>query len=103
MRRLTIVLSYYNQSDALKQHIGYWVNYHEEIRNIVTHLPNVRYLTGFTGSSGMAVVLREETILLSDFRYRTQAELEVGPAARVEIVAADLWKRLKMTQIPVTN
>ena len=33
MRRLTIVLSYYNQSDALKQHIGYWVNYPEEIRN----------------------------------------------------------------------
>ena len=61
---------------------------------IVTHLPNVRYLTGFTGSSGIAVVLREETILFSDFRYRTQAEMEVGPAVRVEIVADDFWKRL---------
>lgn len=61
---------------------------------IVMHLPNVRYLTGFTGTAGVVAVLRKETIFLSDFRYRTQADEEVGDAARVEIVASDLWKRL---------
>jgi Xaa-Pro aminopeptidase len=61
---------------------------------VVTHLPNVRYLTGFTGSAGLAVVLREETIFLSDFRYRTQAENEVGDEARIEITPTDRWERV---------
>jgi len=62
---------------------------------VVTHLPNVRYLTGFTGSSGLAVLLREETIFVSDFRYRTQAESEVGDVARIEITPTDRWERVR--------
>jgi Xaa-Pro aminopeptidase len=61
---------------------------------IILHLPNIRYLTGFSGTAGVAAVLPHETILLTDFRYRTQAKDEVGEAARVEIVASDLWQRL---------
>lgn len=61
---------------------------------IVLHLPNVRYLTGFSGTAAVAAVLPSETIFLSDFRYRTQAEDEVGNSARVEIVTSDLWNRL---------
>jgi Xaa-Pro aminopeptidase len=61
---------------------------------VVHHLPNVHYLTGFTGSSGVVAMLPEETVLLTDFRYRTQAEEEAGDAARVEVVARDLWERL---------
>lgn len=61
---------------------------------IVTHLPNIRYLTGFTGSSAVVVVLRDATLFFSDFRYRTQAEAEVGDAARIEIVERDLWERV---------
>ncbi len=60
---------------------------------IVTHLPNIRYLTGFTGSSGILLVLPAATILLTDFRYEAQAPAEVGGAATVEIAAADLWDR----------
>jgi Xaa-Pro aminopeptidase len=61
---------------------------------IVTALPNVRYLTGFTGSAGVAVVLQEETLFFSDFRYGTQSENEVGEVARIEITANDLWERV---------
>lgn len=61
---------------------------------IVTHLPNVRYLTGFTGTAGVAVVMRQETVFLSDFRYRTQAEAELGGAVRIEIASHDVWERL---------
>lgn len=61
---------------------------------IVSHLPNVRYLTGFTGTAGIALVLRQETVFLSDFRYREQAEAEVAGHARVEIAADNLWKRM---------
>lgn len=61
---------------------------------LVTHLPNIRYLTGFTGSSAVALVLRAATVFVTDFRYRTQAEAEVGEAARVEIAPADVWAQL---------
>jgi Xaa-Pro aminopeptidase len=61
---------------------------------IVSHVANVRYLTGFSGSAGVAVVLRNELILFSDFRYRTQAEQEVGDIARIEIVPNDIWSRV---------
>ncbi len=40
---------------------------------VVTHLPNVCYLTGFTGSAGAVIVLREACLLVVDFRYVTAA------------------------------
>jgi Xaa-Pro aminopeptidase len=58
---------------------------------LVTHLPNVRYLTGFTGSAGTLLVLSDQTILFTDFRYESQAPREVDEAARVETVPADTW------------
>jgi Xaa-Pro aminopeptidase len=61
---------------------------------IVTSLPNVRYLTGFSGTAGVAVVLRDGVWFFTDFRYQQQAETEVGDAARVEIVGSDLWTRV---------
>lgn len=45
---------------------------------LVTHLPDVRYLCGFSGSSGMALLLRGRGFLLTDFRYREQSALEVA-------------------------
>ncbi len=61
---------------------------------IVSHLPNIRYLTGFTGSSATLLVLRNENVFFSDFRYRTQADDEVAGAARIEIYESDIWDRL---------
>lgn len=58
---------------------------------LVTHLPNIRYLTGFSGSAGVALVTGEDTHLLTDFRYREQAEGEVGGSTRVRIVERNPW------------
>jgi Xaa-Pro aminopeptidase len=44
---------------------------------LVTDLTNVRYLTGFTGSNGMAVVGRDLRRFITDFRYTEQAASEV--------------------------
>lgn len=44
---------------------------------IVTFLPHVRYLTGFSGSSGMCLITSEDCYFLSDGRYREQAKEEV--------------------------
>lgn len=61
---------------------------------LVTHLPNIRYLTGFSGSSGAVLIFPAETVLVTDFRYETQAADEVGDHARVDIVRADAWERV---------
>lgn len=61
---------------------------------LVTHLPNIRYLTGFTGSAALLLVRPDEALLITDFRYATQGPQEVGDAARVEIDQASVWQRL---------
>jgi Xaa-Pro aminopeptidase len=45
---------------------------------VVTNLVNVRYLTGYTGSNGVAVVRPRERVFFTDFRYMTQAAAEVS-------------------------
>ncbi len=40
---------------------------------VVTHLPNVFYLTNFQGTAGVAVVTLERLYLILDFRYSAAA------------------------------
>ena len=51
---------------------------------LITDLVNVRYLTGFTGSSGACVVTRNERVFLTDFRYVEQARSQVPEYERIE-------------------
>ncbi|MBA3724920.1 MAG: aminopeptidase P family protein [Armatimonadetes bacterium] len=44
---------------------------------LVTAIDNVRWLTGFSGSSGAALVTQSDGIFISDSRYREQAGEEV--------------------------
>lgn len=60
---------------------------------LVQHLPNVRYLTGFTGSAGLLLVARDATILVTDFRYASQAPQEARDIA-VQVDATSIWDRL---------
>ncbi|MFP5235322.1 MAG: M24 family metallopeptidase [Acidobacteriota bacterium] len=53
---------------------------------LVTHLPDVRYLCGFTGSSAALAVTRRAARLFTDGRYTGQAAAEVS-SAEVEIVS----------------
>ena len=54
---------------------------------LVTHLPDVRYLCGFTGSSAALAVTRRAARLFTDGRYTAQAAEEVQ-AAKVQIVSS---------------
>ena len=58
---------------------------------LVTSLPNVRWLTGFSGSNAMALVTPEECLLLTDFRYATQVKHEIVGDVRVVIESSTLW------------
>jgi Xaa-Pro aminopeptidase len=61
---------------------------HEVDALVVTTLPNVRYLTGFSGSAAVLIVTRDLALLTTDGRYRTQSaeQLQRAGAAEVEIV-----------------
>lgn len=61
---------------------------------LVSSGANTRYLTGFSGSSSICVVSMTDAVLITDFRYRTQAREEVGEYAQVEIEGTSLWSRL---------
>jgi len=65
---------------------------------LVTHLANVRYLCGFTGSSGVLAVAGGRRAFFTDGRYTTQAREEVVGARVVvtkhpALVEAMAWLR----------
>ena len=63
---------------------------------LITHLPNIRYLCGFTGSSAALIVTASKSFLFTDGRYTEQARSEVQGARVVisgkgALVAAGEW------------
>jgi Xaa-Pro aminopeptidase len=70
---------------------------------LVTHLVNVRWLTGFTGSNALVLVVPDEVLLVTDGRYGEQAHAEVlaaGASVRIEVAAADALDRIVATLTP---
>lgn len=74
---------------------------------LVETLVDVRYLTGFTGSHGLALILGEQAHaqlgphrFLTDFRYATQSAEQVSPEFEREIVTGDLLGALAATLTP---
>ncbi|MCC7477236.1 aminopeptidase P family protein [bacterium] len=47
---------------------------------LVTSLPNIYYLSGFSGSTAMLLITPGKKYIITDFRYHTQVALEVDPA-----------------------
>jgi Xaa-Pro aminopeptidase len=62
---------------------------------VVSFGPNLRYLTGFTGSNGLLLVLPDQAFFFTDPRYRMQAAEEVNCHSRV--CAGPLRKHLVST------
>lgn len=60
---------------------------------LVSHLVNVRYLCGYSGSAGLLLVTRAGSSFLTDFRYQEQIKREVHGARRV-IINKDLYSDL---------
>lgn len=58
---------------------------------LISSLANIRYVTGFSGSNALVLVTPLECLLLTDFRYATQVEEEVGHATTVRIEPTSLW------------
>jgi Xaa-Pro aminopeptidase len=63
---------------------------------LVTHLKNIQYLVGFSGSNGILFVHPKSSkgnILLTDFRYKEQVKEEIREC-EVKIVSGSLWMAL---------
>jgi Xaa-Pro aminopeptidase len=57
---------------------------------LITSLVNVRYLTGYTGSNGLALVGPDRLAFMTDFRYIEQSATEVDQAFERRIATAEL-------------
>lgn len=58
---------------------------------VVSHLPNIRYLTGFPGTAGLLVLTASQCSLIVDFRYRSAAldlVANADLAAAIQVVVA---------------
>jgi Xaa-Pro aminopeptidase len=75
---------------------------------MVSYLPNIRYLCGFTGSAGVLLITARDKVLLTDGRYTLQARQEVKDAKvtivkKAALAAAAEWldKRARLTRIGI--
>ncbi len=62
---------------------------------LVTDLTNVRYLTGYTGSNGLALIAPDIRAFVTDFRYVEQAAEEVDPGFDRLNASVDLLEGIK--------
>ena len=60
---------------------------------LISHLPNIRYLCGFTGSAGLLLLSDSGSVFFTDVRYDTQSHDEVK-GAKVVIARKSLLEAL---------
>ena len=57
---------------------------------LITHLPNVRYLCGFSGSAAVLLLTEKDAVLFTDGRYTQQARAEVHGTRTIIVRKAPL-------------
>jgi Xaa-Pro aminopeptidase len=60
---------------------------------LISHLPNIRYLSGFTGSAGFLLIDESTCVFITDVRYDPQARQEVK-GAKVVIARQPVLREL---------
>jgi Xaa-Pro aminopeptidase len=65
---------------------------------LVTDLTNIRYLTGFSGSNGLAVVVKRSVYLITDFRYEEQV-LKEAKGCKIFITKNSLYEELYICKV----
>jgi len=93
-----------NQFDARRRIVSAGLADHKVDSLIVSFGPNLRYLSGFTGSNGTLLVTQDDAILFTDPRYDIQARQEVSCQVKIsrnhlakDVLAA--MARLKLKRV----
>jgi len=60
---------------------------------LVTDLPQIHYLCGYTGTNGLLIVFQTEAIFITDFRYAGQVRQQVK-GAKIKVVSRELLSEL---------
>ncbi len=75
---------------------------------LVSHLPNIRYLCGFSGSTGLLLVEADRSVFFTDFRYDTQvhdevkaAKIVIGRKSALELLAEFLSRSRKHRNVGI--
>lgn len=72
---------------------------------LLTNSSNRKYITGFTGSAGYVLITNQSSVLLTDFRYTTQAAEQapgfeiIDHAGRMPETIKELLGRAKISQL----
>ena len=65
---------------------------------LISHLPNVRYLTGFSGTNGSCLVKKDGGFFLTDFRYEEQSHQEVK-GLKIAVAESSLFDELEKRKL----
>lgn len=61
---------------------GLWINY----------LPNIKYLTNFSGSDASMIIFKDHLLFFTDDRYEEQVQTELYPLPNLQIhITRDIW------------
>ena len=60
----------------------------------ITNLTNIRYLTGFTGSAGVLLIINNQSYFLTDGRYIQQSKEQVKNA-KIHIIDSNYFDLIK--------
>ncbi len=60
---------------------------------LVTDLPQIRYLCGYTGTNGLLIVFQSDALFITDFRYAGQVKQQVK-GTRIKVVSRELMSEL---------
>ncbi len=62
---------------------------------LVKNLPNIRYISGFSGSAAAVLITKDKNYFVTDFRYKTQSKNEVHSDFEIIIFSQNSMEFLK--------
>ncbi len=67
---------------------------------VITYLPNIRYLTNFSGSNAVIFITFEEIHFFTDDRYEEQIKTELFPLPNLNTyITREVWKYVKKKKV----
>ncbi len=91
--KVTTRTTYPDKINFRLSQIYFALNYEKVDGIFISYLPNIRYLTGFSGSSAYLFVFKNAIHFITDDRYEEQIKSELYPLPNLRThITRDLWK-----------
>lgn len=93
-------LSYPKIVDRRLQQLRLTMDEHKVEALVVTYLPNIRYLTNFSGTAGTLFIMEDELHFITDDRYEEQIKTELFNLPNLTThISRDVWQFAKENKI----